>query len=60
MRHRCELCDRSFRQVEELMQHQQVVHGKDSKYGCRTCNMAFSSGEELRQHARRYHSYAKK
>lgn len=59
-RHKCEICDRAFRRVEELMQHQQVIHGKDSMYECRSCNMVFTNGEDLRGHARRYHTYDKK
>lgn len=59
-RHRCDICGRTFKHLEELMQHEQVVHGKDSMYECRACSMTFASGEELRDHARRYHSYRKK
>jgi len=58
-RYRCDICDKSFRHVEELMQHQQVVHGKDSMYECRACKMTFTNGEDLKAHARRYHSYKK-
>ncbi len=59
-RHKCRTCGRVFRRVEELMQHEQVAHGRESMYGCRACSMVFASGEELREHARRYHSYGKK
>jgi hypothetical protein len=57
-KHRC-VCGRTFRHVEELMQHQQVIHGKESMYKCRECSMSFASGEDLREHARRYHIYKK-
>lgn len=59
-KHKCDTCDKSFGRIEELMQHQQVIHGKDSLYECKTCNMTFTNGEDLKAHARRYHSYKKK
>ena len=27
----CETCGKKFRKIEELMQHEQVIHGKDSR-----------------------------
>ncbi|NMJ86415.1 MAG: hypothetical protein EX285_00980 [Thaumarchaeota archaeon] len=59
-KHKCNICDRSFIHVEELMQHQQIIHGNNSLYECKTCNMTFTNGEDLKAHARRYHSYTKK
>ena len=59
-KHKCDVCNRSFAHVEELMQHQQVTHGKDSMYECKTCNIGFTNGEDLKAHARQYHSYRKK
>jgi len=59
-RYRCGVCDKVFGQVEELMQHEQVVHGKNSMYECKACNMTFANGEDLRLHARQYHTYKKK
>ena len=35
---KCEKCDKKFRQQEELMQHEQVAHGKDLLYDCKECN----------------------
>ncbi|MFQ5940855.1 MAG: C2H2-type zinc finger protein [Nitrososphaerales archaeon] len=59
-RHKCDLCKRRFGRVEELMQHQQVIHGKESLYECGTCSMKFTNGEDLKAHAKRYHAYKKK
>jgi len=54
---RCDNCDQKFSQQEELMQHQQVVHYKDSPYDCKECNQSFSNMEDMRTHLQRYHSY---
>ncbi|MEM2856823.1 MAG: C2H2-type zinc finger protein [Candidatus Nitrosocaldaceae archaeon] len=56
-RHRCEICNKRFKVIEELMQHIQVIHGSESKYTCFECNKEFENGEELRSHARMYHTY---
>ncbi|MBI5377039.1 MAG: hypothetical protein HZA82_00230 [Thaumarchaeota archaeon] len=54
---KCEKCDKKFKQQEELMQHEQVIHGKDLQYDCKECNQFFSSMEQMRTHLQRYHSY---
>lgn len=59
-KHRCDACDKSFKRIEELMQHKQVIHGRDSLYECKSCNMTFTNGEDFRAHARQRHSYKKK
>jgi len=59
-RYKCGICDKAFRHAEALMQHEQVVHGKNSMYECRACNKTFANGEDLRLHARQYHTYKKK
>ena len=53
----CEKCDKKFSQLEELMQHQQIVHYKDTPYDCKECNQFFSSMEEMRTHLQKWHSY---
>lgn len=53
----CEACHRKFSRQEELMQHQQVVHGKNLPYDCKECNESFSSMEDMRTHLQRKHSY---
>ena len=45
--------------MEELMQHTQVVHGKDTSYHCRKCNASFQGMERMRDHAKKFHSYNK-
>lgn len=55
----CELCEKKFSKHEDLMQHLEVVHYKDSKYDCKKCNEFFSSMEEMRTHLQRMHSYKK-
>ncbi|HSD04730.1 MAG TPA: C2H2-type zinc finger protein [Nitrosopumilaceae archaeon] len=54
---KCETCEKKFKQQEELMQHIQVVHGKDTPYDCKQCNESFSSMEQMRTHLQKYHSY---
>ncbi len=52
----CEKCGKKFKQKEELMQHEQVIHGS-GVYDCKQCNLDFSSMEEMRTHLQRAHSY---
>ncbi len=54
---RCDLCNRKFSSVEDLMNHKQTVHGKDLRYDCRVCNRYFHSMEEMRTHLQREHVY---
>ncbi len=58
-KNQCKVCDKKFSKLEELMQHQQIVHGKDLPYDCKECNKFFSSMEEMRTHLQRNHSYKK-
>ncbi len=37
----CEKCSDKFSHQEELMNHQQIVHGKDYQYDCKECNTIF-------------------
>jgi KRAB domain-containing zinc finger protein len=53
----CEVCEKKFSKLEELMHHQQIVHNKDLPYDCKECNKFFSSMEEMRTHLQRHHSY---
>ena len=55
----CERCEQKFSKQEELMQHLQVVHYKDTAYDCKECNEFFSSMEEMRTHLQKKHSYKK-
>ena len=54
---KCLKCGRKFRKVEELMQHEQVVHGKDLLYECKKCGVGFSGMEQMRDHIKKFHSY---
>jgi KRAB domain-containing zinc finger protein len=58
-KYKCEKCGKKFKQEEELMQHEQVLHSSDL-YDCKQCNLFFSSMEEMRTHLQRVHSYRKK
>lgn len=58
-KNQCRVCDKKFSKLEELMQHQQIVHGKDLPYDCKECNKFFSSMEEMRTHLQKHHSYKK-
>jgi hypothetical protein len=53
----CETCGKKFRKIEELMQHKQVIHGKDLLYYCKKCNMGFVGMEQMRDHSKKFHSY---
>jgi hypothetical protein len=48
-----------FHKIEELMQHTQVVHGKDILYYCKQCDVRFEGMEQMRDHAKKFHSYNK-
>ncbi|MEM2785682.1 MAG: C2H2-type zinc finger protein [Candidatus Nitrosotenuis sp.] len=54
---RCEECGNIFSSDEELMQHKQIIHGKDLPYDCKLCNQNFSNMQDMRTHLQRYHSY---
>ena len=54
---KCDECQRSFYQQEELMQHKQVIHYKDLPYDCKECNEFFPSMEDMRSHLQKFHSY---
>ena len=55
----CEKCDKKFSKQEELMNHEQIIHGKDLQYDCKECNKKFSNMEDMRTHLQREHSYKK-
>ena len=56
-KHICERCGRKFRKMEEIMQHTQLIHGKDLLYYCKKCNMGFEGMEQMRDHSKKFHSY---
>jgi KRAB domain-containing zinc finger protein len=56
---KCESCGNSFLSQEELMQHMQLVHGKDLPYDCKVCNQNFSNMQDMRAHLQKHHSYKK-
>jgi len=55
-KHTCDKCGKKFKQLEELMQHEQVMHD-DSHYDCKECKLYFSSMKAMRTHIQRFHSY---
>ncbi len=55
----CDVCNKKFSKDEEMMNHRQVVHGKDLPYDCKECDRYFSSMEDMRSHLQREHSYKK-
>lgn len=56
---KCDICDRKFSKQEEVMNHKEIVHGKDLEYDCKECKKYFSSMEDMRTHLQREHSYGK-
>jgi DNA-directed RNA polymerase subunit RPC12/RpoP len=55
-KHECETCGSKFGKIEELMQHQQVVHER-RLYTCSQCKVGFEGMEQMRDHAKKFHSY---
>jgi len=55
----CDICNNKFSHQVELMNHKQIVHGKDSQYDCKECKKYFSNMEDMRTHLQREHSYKK-
>lgn len=56
---KCDTCDEKFSKEEQLMNHKQIVHGKDLQYDCKECGKYFSNMEDMRTHLQREHSYKK-
>ena len=53
----CELCQQKFSKHEDLMQHQEIEHFKDSPYACKECHENFQNMSEMRDHLKKKHSY---
>ena len=53
----CELCLQKFSKHEDLMQHQEIEHFKDSPYDCKECHENFQNMSEMRDHLKKKHSY---
>ena len=53
----CELCQKKFSHPEDLMNHQELEHFKDSPYDCKECKENFYSMSEMRDHLKKNHSY---
>jgi KRAB domain-containing zinc finger protein len=56
---KCTKCNSKFSNQEGLMNHLQIVHGKDLQYDCKKCNRFFSNMEDMRTHLQKEHSYKK-
>jgi KRAB domain-containing zinc finger protein len=55
----CDVCSSKFSHQEDMMNHKQIVHGKDLQYDCKECKKYFSNMEDMRTHLQREHSYKK-
>ncbi|MFM7795467.1 MAG: C2H2-type zinc finger protein [Candidatus Nitrosotenuis sp.] len=53
----CEKCNLKFKTIEELMQHKQIVHGKEYLYDCKKCEKSFTNMNDMRTHLQKFHSY---
>ena len=58
-KYQCDKCDKKFSKEEELMHHEQIIHGKDLKYDCKECSKYFPNMEDMRTHLQKEHSYKK-
>ena len=47
--HKCDICEKEFRQIENLMRHKNQVH-LNKRYECRECPATFSRKEKLDNH----------
>ncbi len=56
---RCDICDKKFSKEVEMMNHKEIIHGKDLEYDCKECNKYFSNMEDMRTHLQKEHSYKK-
>ena len=54
--YKCELCDKSFSQVDNLKRHIHKVH---EDYKCDLCSNSFSSRQTLKRHINRVHEGSK-
>ena len=55
----CPICNKRFRKIEELMQHEQVIHGSGKCYTCNSCKLKFFGMEQMREHIKKNHQYKK-
>ncbi|MBT6468562.1 MAG: hypothetical protein HOK63_02775, partial [Thaumarchaeota archaeon] len=39
---KCDICEKKFSKQDELMNHKEIVHGKDLQYDCKECKKYFS------------------
>ena len=56
---KCSICNKKFSKQEELMNHEEIIHGKDLQYDCKKCDKYFSNMEDMRTHLQKEHSYKK-
>ena len=50
--HQCDLCDKTFRQVNNFKKHYQEAHDMSKKTECETCGKKFKQPNFLRMHLR--------
>ena len=48
--HKCESCDKSFSQAENLKEHIYIVHEGQKDYKCESCGKSFSQARHLKLH----------
>lgn len=58
-KHKCDICGRRFRKVEDAMHHQLLFHSNNQSYDCSNCGEKFSDMDKLKDHIRKNHSYKK-
>jgi len=55
----CDKCNKKFSKQEELMNHKQIIHGRNLQYDCKECDKNFLNMEDMSNHLQKEHSYKK-
>ena len=57
--YKCDACEKSFTQLENLIQHVNRVHKDQKNHKCEVCEMSFSMAESLKRHINSIHDWWK-
>jgi hypothetical protein len=54
MPYKCEHCDKAFRHLSHLRNHDVQAHGRQKTHSCAVCNKSFLDAYQLKTHAARH------